>query len=263
MDPDHLVHLRSDSARFLHVLRQTPADRQVPSCPDWRADDLLWHLGEVQWFWGTIVREAIDDPATITPPDRPADRQGLLAFFEHASAALQEALATVDPTEPRWTWSDDQTAGFVRRRQAHEALIHRVDAELTAGVDHAPIDRHLASDGVDEALRLMFGGAPPWARLELDDEATLRVATTDDDRSWWVTLGRFDGTAPDATVYEDEVAIEVATSDPGGPAAATLQATAADLDRWLWNRPADGDVRFEGDPAVVTAFRDLIATGVD
>jgi uncharacterized protein (TIGR03083 family) len=264
MSLDHLAHLRADSARFAAVLRETPADRPVPSCPAWQADDLLWHLGKVQSFWATIVRDALDDPSTVQPSERPTDRQGLVTFFAEASDELQRVLAGVDPSAPCWTWSEDQTAGFVRRRQAHEALIHRIDAELTADVEHAPIDRLLASDGVDEALRIMFGGAPPWARLELDGDATLRVASTDDDRSWWITLGRFDGTSPETgTTYDDEPAIDVAATDPGTPAAATLHGTSADLDRWLWNRPVDGEVRLDGDPAVAAAFRGLIATGID
>ena len=49
--------------------------------------------------------------------------------------------------------------GFVRRRQAHEALIHRIDAELTAG-RRTPVDPLLGADGVDEALRVMYGGVP-------------------------------------------------------------------------------------------------------
>jgi uncharacterized protein (TIGR03083 family) len=263
---DHLAHLRTDSARFSAVLRDVPSDRQVPSCPDWQTDDLLWHLAEVQWFWGTIVRDAVDDPEGVEPPRRPTDRSGLLAFFDEASATLQHALAAVDPTEPRWTWAEDRTAGFIRRRQAHEALIHRIDAELTAGVDHAPIDRALASDGVDEALRIMFGGAPPWARLQLDDDATLRIVSVDDDRAWWLTLGRFDGTSPDGTAYADEPAIEVAEDGPGTPdaaAAATIAASSADLDRWLWGRPQDGPLRREGEPAVLERFERVIATGIN
>ncbi len=48
-------------------------------------------------------------------------------------------------------WADDKTAGYIARRQAHEALVHRLDAELTVG-DRTPLDPRLAADGVDEAL---------------------------------------------------------------------------------------------------------------
>jgi uncharacterized protein (TIGR03083 family) len=260
---DHLAHLREDSARFAAVFRDVPADRPVPTCPDWQADDLLWHLGEVQWFWGTIVRDAVEDPASLPQPERPADRDGLLSFFHAASTTLHDVLAAVEPAAPRWTWAEDQTAGFIRRRQAHEALMHRIDAELTAGVEHAPIDRALASDGVDEVLHVVFGGAPPWARLVLDADATLRVVSTDDRRAWWVTLGRFDGTSPNGTVYEAEPAIEVARTDAGAAAAATLRGTSADLDRWLWGRPTDGAIDREGDPAVLEHFEGVIRMGVD
>ena len=44
-------------------------------------------------------------------------------------------------------WADDKTVGYIRRRQAHEALIHRLDAELTAGAV-TPLDPDLAADGV-------------------------------------------------------------------------------------------------------------------
>ncbi|WP_238993563.1 hypothetical protein [Nocardioides caldifontis] len=62
-------------------------------------------------------------------------------------------------------WAEDRTVGYIRRRQAHEALIHRLDAELTAGTVTA-LDPTLASDGVDEALDVMFGGCPPWGSFE-------------------------------------------------------------------------------------------------
>ena len=58
-DLDYLAHLASESARFAEVIRQASPAARVPSCPDWSADDLLWHLGEVQWFWGTVVREQL------------------------------------------------------------------------------------------------------------------------------------------------------------------------------------------------------------
>ena len=54
---NYLTHLQRESARFAQAIREAAPDAPVPSCPDWNADDLLWHLAEVQWFWATMVRE--------------------------------------------------------------------------------------------------------------------------------------------------------------------------------------------------------------
>lgn len=263
MTLDYLAHLRADSARFVSVLRDAPADGRVPTCPDWDTDDLLWHLAEVQWFWGTIVREDPADPEELERVERPADRAGLLALFDRATEQLQRALAETDPQDPRWTWSEDRTAGFIRRRQAHEALIHRVDAELTADVARAPMDPELASDGVDEALRIMYGGCPPWAHIDLDPAATLRVRCTDTGHSWRIILGRFSGTSPEGTTYADEPAIDVAETDSGEPTAATVEGPAADLDCWLWGRPTVNALERSGEEALHARFQEVVSQGVD
>lgn len=263
MTPDYLAHLREDSERFVAVLRDAPAEARVPTCPEWSADDLLWHLGEVQWFWGTIVRDGVTDPKSLRHPDRPADRAGLLAFFADSTRELQEALADVDPGARRWTWSEDQTAGFVRRRQAHEALIHRVDAELVAAVDRVPMDPDLAADGVDEALRVMFGGTPPWGRTVPEAGATLRVRTTDTDHSWLVTLGTFSGTSPDGRTYDAEPDILVAPEDTGEDTAATVEGSASDLDCWLWGRPTGGALVRAGEGSVHERFQGIVSQGID
>jgi uncharacterized protein (TIGR03083 family) len=263
MTLDYLSHLREDSARFVSVLRDAPTDGQVPSCPEWQTDDLLWHLGEVQWFWGTIVRERVTDPGSVEHPERPADRAGLLAFFDDATKQLQSALADAEPSEHRWTWSSDQTAGFIRRRQAHEALIHRVDAELTADVQRAPVDPVLASDGIDEALRVMFGGCPPWGQIDPEPGVTLRIQTTDTGRSWLVTLGTFSGTDPDGKVYAGEDDIIVSDEDSGEKTSATIEGTAADLDCWLWGRPTVGALLRTGEEAVHERFQEIVSQGLD
>src|SRR5215472_16418703 len=125
---NYLEHLARESARFAAAVQGTAPEVPVPSCPDWDADDLLWHLAEVQWFWGTVVREGVTrERAEELKPGRPAGRDGLLDFYERTSRDLGVSLAAKAPDSPAWTWSADQTVGFVRRRQAHEALIHRVD----------------------------------------------------------------------------------------------------------------------------------------
>jgi uncharacterized protein (TIGR03083 family) len=265
MEPDlnYLRHLARESARFAEVIQDVPPDARVPSCPEWDADDLLWHLAEVQWFWGTIVSLGLATPekAEELKPERPADRTGLQAFFERASNDLGGILTATAPETRAWTWSHDQTVGFIRRRQAHEALIHRVDAELAAG-GRTAMDSWLAADGVDEVLRLIYAGVPEWGTFTPDTARTVRLRAADTGDSWLVTLGRFTGTDPAGNTY-DEPDIAMADSDQGGPSAAEVSGSAADLDCWLWHRPPAGPLDRSGDQEVLAGFESAIAPGIN
>ncbi|WP_110181449.1 maleylpyruvate isomerase family mycothiol-dependent enzyme [Nocardioides solisilvae] len=256
LGPDaYLRHLRTESARFRDVLEGVPGATRVPSCPAWDADDLLWHLGEVQWFWSEVLRTRPASPDGLDEPQRPTTRGGLLAFFDSASGALHEQLASADPEEEAWTWAEDHTVGFVLRRQAHEALVHRVDAELAAGATTA-LDPLLAADGVDEVLTVMYGGCPPWGRRTPTDQH-VRVDCTDTDTQVWVNLVRFAGTDPSGTTHdEDDLAV---VPDPGTEPDAVVEGTAGDLDRWLWHRAADDVVHVAGDPGVLALLRGVLS----
>jgi len=262
---DYLGHIASESARFADVLAGAAPEARVPTCPDWNADDLLWHLGEVQWFWGSVVTNRFmttEEAMSGQAGQRPADRAGLTEFFASASQRLSDGLAAVPPETPAWTWSDDHTAGFIRRRQAHEALIHRLDAELTAG-SRTAMDPHLSADGADEVLRIMYGGdKPPWGQFTPADGATLRISATDTGKSWFVELGHFAGTDPEDGKTYDQQSIHVTGVDGGESAAATISASAADLDCWLWRRPASGQLERSGDPAVLQGLDSIIAAGI-
>lgn len=161
----YLDHIRRESARFREVMAACPPDARVPSCPDWDAADLLWHLGEVQHWWHHVISTRPAPPEDYPEPERPATYDELLAFFDEWHARFTDVLAVADPADAAWSWSaraDHQDVAFTYRRQAHEALIHRLDAELAAGqVTPLPVD--LAADGVDEALDVMYGGCRPGA----------------------------------------------------------------------------------------------------
>jgi uncharacterized protein (TIGR03083 family) len=264
-DLDYLGHIASESARFVAALRDADPKAQVPTCPDWDTDDLLWHLTEVQWFWGTIVRNRLTDDADVEAlsiGNRPSDRRAVFAFFERVSADLVDELRSNPPETTAWTWSDDHSVGFIRRRQAHEALIHRVDAELTAG-RRTPISSHLASDGVDEALRVMYGGVPDWGEFSPDPARTLRVGAADTEASWFVTMGRFVGTEPRSGESFDDDDLRVADLDDGRETAASIIGSAADLVCWLWNRPPIGPIERSGDPATLSALDAMRAHGIN
>ncbi|GAA1852718.1 hypothetical protein GCM10009714_37620 [Microlunatus capsulatus] len=136
--------------------------------------------------------------------------------------------------------------------------MHRVDAECTAG-DRTPLDPALAADGVDEALRVMFGGAPAGAELAVDAAATVRLRCTDTGDSWLVRLARVSDADDPAA---DGPTLDVAAEDHGLPTAATVSAGAGDLDCWLWGRPPLGDVELAGDVAVLAGLREVVATGI-
>ncbi len=275
-DLPFLDHLAAESARFRQLLADAPAGAIVPTCPDWDADDLLWHLADVQWFWGGIAQYRLTTSEQVeaygrTRPERPADRAGLLAAFDAASARLLEQLSQLPPDTELWMWADEHTAGYIRRRQAHEALIHRLDAEATAGIaptDRAPIDARLAADGVDEALRIMRGYEPEPGLSHEELSAPATIATVDTMHAWTVIPVRVTGTYDGRAI--DLLRFLVADGPAGGGSDASDDAsapevcgTAADLDCWLWNRPLVGELSRTGDPTALAAVDSVLRGSID
>ncbi len=266
--PDFLADLAAESQRFAEVMAGVDPSAPVPSCPDWTAADLLWHLTEVQMFWETVVRERLLDPdaADVESPEHPADYATLRSLFDKAWPALHSTLSTTEPQTRVWTWCDDWSVRFVRRRQAHEALIHRVDAELTMGGSAADaaaeIDPLLAADGVDEALNCMLGGCPSWAQLRLVGPRVL-VTAADTSDAWLVRPAVFSGTSPSSgNVYVDDPTLAVESCAADTDADTRLRASAGELDLWLWGRAPQAIVSCDGDPAGLSALASLIAVGV-
>jgi uncharacterized protein (TIGR03083 family) len=252
--PDaYLDHIRSESRRFRDVLATCDPAARVPSCPDWDAADLLWHLTTVQAFWERVVRERPAGPDDgWQEPERPGSYADLLVAFDARHRAFVAALEAADPTETAWTWSTEQTVGFTYRRQAQECLVHRLDAELTAG-SVTPLDPLLAADGVDEALDVMFGGTPDWGRFDPLPHH-VRVDLTDTDTQVWVQLGTFSGTSPEGTDYAAEPDIAV-VPDPGTDPDVVVEGLAGDVDAWLWRRGDGAGIEVVGDRAVYDRFR--------
>jgi uncharacterized protein (TIGR03083 family) len=265
--------LAANSNRFREALAGVPAATRVPSCPDWAADDLLWHLTEVQSFWGTIVDQGLQTDAevgAVTAPGRPVTRDGAIALFERVSLHLAMRLDATDDDTPVWTWTPNHTVGWVRRRQAQEALMHRVDAELTAGLP-SEIDPELAVDGVDELLT-QFGSEPPaWGAfdpsgmlVEVRSESPLdpgevagvtrlvrmRVA-------WHVRLGRFRGVDPSGQMHDEPDYQPV--RQPDGPADSVLEGSPAELLLWMWGRSEGTGIGVTGDQSARAALREAIA----
>ncbi|MBY5162612.1 maleylpyruvate isomerase N-terminal domain-containing protein [Salsipaludibacter albus] len=259
---DHATLIVRESERFRELLGPADPRARVPSCPDWDVDDLLWHVAETQWFWATIAAERLDSPrpAQASKPDRPTDHDGLLAVGARATERLLGALDDLDDDTPVWSWNDAGDGAFVRRRQAHEITIHRVDAQLVVG-EEPELDPDVAGDGIDEALDLMFGLVPPWGEF-VPSERALQAVTTDTHRSWHVRLGRFVGTSPRSGRDYDRpvVAARADVLDPD--VTTTVGAPAADLDLWLWSRTGTEAFEVSGDDAPWQSLAHLVAEGI-
>ena len=259
----YLAHVRSESARFREVLAGCDPSARVPSCPDWSAADLLWHLATVQRWWAEVLTARPARPEEVEPP-RPEAYDALLAAFDEWSAELTAVLETADPADEAWNWSDDHTVGFILRRQAHEALVHRVDAELAAGTT-SEVDPVLAADGVEEVLAVMYGGCPPWGSWE-PGESLVRVDATDTGDELWVRFGIFSGTDPDSGksyAGEEDFHVVPAPDDQEIEPDVVVDGPAAALDLWLWSRGDDAEISVAGDDATYARFRAIVDSPIN
>lgn len=250
----YLTAIERESRRFRECLAGADPALPVPSCPGWSADDLLWHLGgDVQHFWSWIVTNRPEPPHNYPEPHRPDGHAATLLFFDRAHEDLMFRLRNAEPAEVAWSWAADprlHTVAFTLRRQAHEALIHRVDAELTIG-ERTPIDPDLAADGVLECLEVMYAGLPPWGSFT-PDGTRITVEMTDVGRRLLLGLGVFTGRNPRTGLVEDSDDVQLIdrAHEKEGDADLAIWGTAEQLDLWLWHRGEAHGVQIAGDEPV-------------
>lgn len=257
----YLQHITTESRRFRDVLADTDPETPVPSAPAWTASDLLGHLANVQRFWHDVVATRPATPGDDSAPEPPPRYSDRLGYFDEWHGRFVALLARTDPDEPAWNWSGvEQVVGFTFRRQAHEALIHRLDAELTAG-PVTGLDPNLALDGVDEVIDRMYGGLPPWGTFTRLPH-TVELRASDPTRSVHVQLGLLCGTSPWGKEYVDELDIH-SIETPHSPADAVVTATAEDLDAWLWHRRDDECIEITGDRAAYDRLAEVLAQPLD
>ena len=254
---DYLSTLQRESARFASVIGEADHNAPVPTCPEWNVADLIWHVTEVQHFWATVVEDLLQDPGTVPPLIRPEDRD-LSEMFARQSVRLHDALERRNAEDACWSWHDDgHSVGWVRRRQAHEALIHRVDAEIATDA-RTPIERDLGVDGVDEILRVNIdlGNPPEWATFEKDGTSA-RVETSDGLAAWSMNFGRFVGSSPVSGNDYDFVAAEL--TSPISEPTVIIGGAPEDLDLWLWGRGSLDSLSVSGDPGIAEKLREAAA----
>jgi uncharacterized protein (TIGR03083 family) len=236
---DHVAHLRDEADRLL-AAAAVDLDAAVTSCPGWKVRDLVHHVAEVYYFWRWVHETgAVDAPdaEAYDEPDRPADDSALMRWARQEARAIAAVAAAIDPEQPLWNWGPEpHVAGFLPRRMAQETAVHRWDVEAAVG-EPSPLDAALATDGIDEVLRVFLpsegrfhGHADPFV-LRCDDTG----------RAWTVQLGA-----------------RPVVSDDAEHGLAVVHAPASDLLLTLWER-VDA-VAVEGDRAPFDALVDHLDT---
>ena len=109
----------------------------------------------------------------------PASEDAASTWLLEGAAAVAEAVRDVGEDTVAGGFGGPVTVRFWARRQCHETLVHRGDAELAAGVSPwSGVDPAIAADAVSEHLEMIVLGAK--RRPELRGEGqTLHLHATD------------------------------------------------------------------------------------
>lgn len=214
------------------ALHAGPVDAPVPSCPDWTLADLAVHAGQFCGFWAHVLCEGTGREKTPFPDPPPGD--AVADWFEQQARQLATLVDEITPDTSVWTWkADDQTAGFVTRRSAHELAVHRYDAQLARDACE-PIEASLAADGIDEICMMISS----LDRVGRGAGETVHLHGTDRPEEWLLALD-----AGGLRVTREHARADLA-----------LRGAVSDLELLLYGRPTLGPVERLGDDSVLDTW---------
>ena len=243
---EHIEAISSAGQRLAEAAAAAGPDATVPSCPDWVVRDLVRHQGGVhRWATGIVAgprTQPWDADLDEVVGTWPADAD-LIRWFCDGVGGLVATLSQAEPDLTCWTFLDAPSPlAMWARRQAHETSVHRVDAELAAGLPVTPFPAPFAADGIAELLTCFI--TRPGGQLRSDPARLLRVRCTDTPGDWLVRIepGRV-RTSPGS----DQAGSDCVVAGPAG-----------DLYLALWNRRPAFDLAVDGDRGVLDLFLDRV-----
>ena len=244
-DSRYLACLAADYGDLRDAATAVELTVPVPTCAGWTMDDLVFHVAEVYLHKVAVMRKG-EWPAQWPPPglrDEPR-----LPLLGRAYCELIAEFAARKPTDATPTWYDpDQTVAFWIRRTAQETVMHRIDAELAAGLPVTPVPDDLATDGVDEVLKRFLG----YDAENLDQLEGGHLARDGQD-TITVIAGQ---TAWTVRPSEQEVLVD---DGAGDGSRVVIQAAPEPMLRWLWGRAGDDAVHITGDPDWAAYLRRML-----
>lgn len=249
MDRNYAIAItRREAERMLDVVSSCPGglDTPAPTCADWSVQELVGNLAGIYNRVGTVLdRLLVDRPAPEDLPSKPED-VGPVDWLADRLRRLLEAEALVPEDVLVWNFGPQAPGppSFWFRRMVHETVIHRVDAELAAGLEVSGLEPEVAADTISELFMLIrFSDVTGDAdHVPADGESHLSIhlhATDLDDAEWTCDTGR-------RTVARRHAKGDVALRGP-----------AWSLARWFWGRsPVDqAGIDVFGDLARADAWR--------
>jgi uncharacterized protein (TIGR03083 family) len=263
-DSEFLACLAADYGDLRDAAAAVEPATAVPSCPGWTVSDLVFHVATVYLHKVTVMRTG-EWPRDWPPPGLAAEPP--LAALGRTYGLLRAEFTARASSSPTPTWYDpDQTVAFWIRRMAQETVIHRIDAELAAGLPVTPVPAALAVDGIDEVLkRFLAFGSVGWAH-EFALLKGERLAGQDGSDTITVVAGRTGWTGRTAwTVRPSSGAVQVEDGGSDDPRV-RIEGAPDRVLRWLWGRgDRGGDARaghdgisLTGDPAWADYLRRLL-----
>jgi uncharacterized protein (TIGR03083 family) len=233
-EPDFLGALEREGLELGRTVTHG-ADRHIAAYPHWTVLDLVAHTGTVHRWVAKLVNTGAVHPLE-RGRHRDRDPGRLAEWFAEGLSFVIDVLRNSDPDRPVWTMAADQTAGFWRRRMAHETATHRWDAEQAIGRPR-PIDPAIALTGIPETLEIHV--VRPLAGMKVGGNGErIALRSTDVDGEWVVAL------------RPNSVEFEVGP----GPADVRLYGSASSVWLSLMGRPVT-DVTAHGDQHCLTKFR--------
>jgi uncharacterized protein (TIGR03083 family) len=239
----------AEIAAMAAVLDGADMSTPVPSCPEWDLAELTRHTGRVhRWVRHIVATRATEFVRwKDVPMDMPDTTEHLAAWLAAGAQPLMTEMS-VDPATQVWSFANEKTVGWWGRRQLHETVVHRADAELALELEPA-VETEIAIDGIDELLSglLPFSGAPgKLAELGRGGQS-VHLHTNDGGGEWTILL-----TDTGFTVTPQHQ-----------KSTAAVRGSATDLLLLVWNRRSPSDTtRFEcfGDTTLIDAW--LAATAL-
>jgi uncharacterized protein (TIGR03083 family) len=247
---EYCAGIAAEIARMAEVTHGVAPATPVPTCPDWDVAKLIRHTGFVHRWAAAIVATRSTEPLQMNGLDMglPADPADYPAWLAAGAAPLVTVLRDAGPDTAVWAWGADPRSGWWARRQLHETIVHRADAEVAVGIEPR-VDPRAAADGVSEFLDIARLGSRPSRRLAgLPDGQSVHLHATDEglgEAGEWLISLTGGGYAWSRGHAKGTVAVR-------GPAALLLLLAYGRI------RPGDDRLQVFGDPALLTTWQDIM-----